>query len=101
MTLAPKGNGKLEVELYPWSDGITKVKLEKEIISPWRYIQIADSSSELLMSNIVLNLNDDPDPKTDYSWVKPGKYMGVWWEMIGTNESTWWQSKYHGAKTEK
>ena len=53
------------------------------------------------MSNIVLNLNDDPDPKTDYSWVKPGKYMGVWWEMIGTNESTWWQSKYHGAKTEK
>ena len=101
MTLAPKGSGKLEVELYPWSDGITKVKLEKEIISPWRYIQIADSSSELLMSNIVLNLNDDPDPKTDYSWVKPGKYMGVWWEMIGTNESTWWQSKYHGAKTEK
>ncbi|MDC3077226.1 glycoside hydrolase family 97 protein [Flavobacteriales bacterium] len=101
MTLAPKGDGKLEVELYPWSDGITKVKLEKEIISPWRYIQIADNSSELLMSNLILNLNDDPDENKDFSWVKPGKYMGVWWEMIGTNESTWWESKYHGAKTEK
>ena len=101
MTLAPKGDGKLEVELYPWSDGITKVKLEKEIISPWRYIQIADNSSELLMSNLILNLNDDPDDNKDFSWVKPGKYMGVWWEMIGTNESTWWESKYHGAKTEK
>ncbi len=101
MTLAPRGDGKLEVELYPWSDGITKVKLEKEIISPWRYIQIADNSSELLMSNLILNLNDDPDDNKDFSWVKPGKYMGVWWEMIGTNESTWWESKYHGAKTEK
>jgi len=101
MTLAPRGDGKLEVELYPWSDGITKVKLEKEIISPWRYIQIADNSSELLMSNLILNLNDDPAENKDFSWVKPGKYMGVWWEMIGTNESTWWQSKYHGAKTKK
>ena len=27
--------------------------------------------------------------------------MGVWWEMIGTNESTWWPSKYHGANTKK
>ena len=68
MTLAPRGNGSLEVELYPWSDGITKVKLDSQIVSPWRYIQIADNSSELLMSNIILNLNDDPDPDEDYSW---------------------------------
>ncbi len=101
MTLAPRGNGSLEVELYPWSDGITKVKLDSQIVSPWRYIQIADNSSELLMSNIILNLNDDPDPDEDYSWVKPGKYMGVWWEMIGTNESTWFQSKYHAANNMK
>ena len=73
MTLAPKGNGMLKVELYPWSDGITKVKLDNQIISPWRYVQIADNSSELLISNIILNLNDDPDPDEDYSWVKPGK----------------------------
>ena len=46
MTLAPKGNGLLEVELYPWSDG-TKVKLDNKITSPWRFIQIADNSSKL------------------------------------------------------
>ena len=100
MTLAPKGNGLLEVELYPWSDG-TKVKLDNKITSPWRFIQIADNSSKLLDSDIILNLNEDPDENQDFSWVKPGKYMGVWWEMIGTNESTWWQSQNHGANNNK
>ncbi|MEC7858396.1 MAG: glycoside hydrolase family 97 protein [Bacteroidota bacterium] len=100
MTLKPKGNGKLEVELYPWSDGI-KVKSTNGINSPWRTVQIANNSSELLDSNIILNLNDDPDKNEDFSWVKPGKYMGVWWEMIGTNESTWWSSKNHGANNSK
>ena len=100
MTLAPKGEGILEVELYPWSDG-TKVKLDKKINSPWRFIQIADNSSDLIDSDIILNLNEDPDIDQDYSWVKPGKYMGVWWEMIGTNESTWWQSENHGANNKK
>ncbi|MDG2396521.1 MAG: glycoside hydrolase family 97 protein [Flavobacteriaceae bacterium] len=100
MTLSPKGKGKLEALLYPWSDG-TKVKLNESIISPWRTIQIADSSSDLLNSSLILNLNEDPEKTEDYSWVKPGKYMGVWWEMIGTNESTWWPSEFHGANTNK
>lgn len=100
MTLAAKGNGKLEAELYPWSDG-TKVKLKNRIITPWRTIQIADNSSDLLTSNLILNLNEDPKKGEDFSWVKPGKYMGIWWEMIGTNESTWWPSKNHGANTNK
>ena len=100
MTLAPKGDGNLEAELYPWSDGI-KVKLESEIISPWRTIQIAENSSDLLSSNMILNLNDDPEEGSDFSWVKPGKYMGVWWEMIGTNQSTWWPSANHGANNKK
>jgi len=100
MTLASRGNGLLEAELYPWSDG-TKVKAEEYIISPWRTIQISDNSSDLLNSNLILNLNEDPDNSIDYSWVKPGKYMGIWWEMIGTNESTWWPSINHGANTKK
>jgi len=100
MTLAPKGKGLLEAELYPWSDG-TKVKLTSNISSPWRTIQIAENSSDLLLSNMILNLNDDPGQGKDYSWVKPGKYMGVWWEMIGTNESTWWPSANHGANNKK
>ena len=78
MTLAPRGQGKLAVELYPWADGI-KVKSNDGINSPWRTIQIANSSSELLNSNLILNLNEDPDEEKDFSWVKPGKYMGVWW----------------------
>ena len=100
MTLAPLGNGLIEAELYPWSDGI-KVKSDEKIISPWRTIQISDNSSDLLDSNLILNLNDDPDTLEDFSWVKPGKYMGIWWEMIGTNESTWWPSDNHGANTKK
>ncbi len=100
MTLAPLGNGLIEAELYPWSDGI-KVKSDEKIISPWRTIQISDNSSDLLDSNLILNLNDDPDSLEDFSWVKPGKYMGIWWEMIGTNESTWWPSDNHGANTKK
>jgi len=100
MTLASKGDGKMEVELYPWSDG-TKVKLDSQILSPWRTIQISNNSSDLLMSNMTLNLNEDPDEEKDFSWVKPGKYMGVWWEMIGTNESTWWPSANHGANNKK
>ena len=75
MTLSPKGKGSLEVELYPWSDGI-KVKSDNGIKSSWRTIHIADSSSGLLESNLILNLNDDPDEKEDFSWDKPGKYMG-------------------------
>ena len=54
MTLAPKGDGLLEAELYPWSDG-TKVKLNSNISSPWRTIQIAENSSDLLLSNMILN----------------------------------------------
>ena len=56
MTLSPKGKGSLEVELYPWSDGI-KVKSDNGIKSSWRTIHIADNSSGLLESNLILNLN--------------------------------------------
>lgn len=65
MTLAPKGNGLLEAELYPWSDG-TKVKLNSNISSPWRTIQIAENSSDLLLSNMILNLNEDPDQEKTF-----------------------------------
>ena len=65
MTLAPRGGGNLEVELYPWADGI-KVKSNDGINSPWRTIQIANSSSDLLNSNLILNLNEDPDEDKDF-----------------------------------
>ena len=55
--------------------------------SPWRTVIVSDKAEDILMSNITLNLNE-PCKIEDTSWIKPVKYMGVWWEMI-TNKSTW------------
>lgn len=49
--------------------------------TPWRTIEVSDDARELLASRMVLNLND-PCAYDDVSWIKPVKYIGVWWEMI-------------------
>lgn len=49
--------------------------------TPWRTAQVADSAEKQLASRLVLNLNE-PCAYEDVSWIKPVKYMGVWWEMI-------------------
>ncbi|MBQ1936691.1 MAG: glycoside hydrolase family 97 catalytic domain-containing protein, partial [Bacteroidales bacterium] len=49
--------------------------------TPWRTIQVAESAEEQLASRLVLNLNE-PCAIEEVSWIKPVKYMGVWWEMI-------------------
>jgi len=55
--------------------------------SPWRTIMASDDAREILASKMTLNLND-PCAYKDVSWIKPVKYIGVWWEMI-TGKSTW------------
>lgn len=50
--------------------------------SPWRTIMVSDDARDILASNLILNLND-PCAYEDTSWIKPVKYVGVWWEMIG------------------
>ncbi|SDH90108.1 Glycosyl-hydrolase 97 C-terminal, oligomerisation [Flavobacterium omnivorum] len=55
--------------------------------SPWRTIIVSDDSREILASKMTLNLND-PNKIEDTSWIKPVKYVGVWWEMI-TGKSSW------------
>lgn len=50
--------------------------------SPWRTIMVSDDACDILASNLILNLND-PCAYEDTSWIKPVKYVGVWWEMIG------------------
>ncbi|WP_337968267.1 glycoside hydrolase family 97 protein [uncultured Flavobacterium sp.] len=55
--------------------------------SPWRTIMVSDNATEILASKMTLNLND-PSKIDDTSWIKPVKYVGVWWEMI-TGKSTW------------
>ncbi|NDW08452.1 glycoside hydrolase family 97 protein [Dysgonomonas sp. 520] len=55
--------------------------------TPWRTIIVSDKAADILASNMTLNLND-PCKIEDTSWIKPVKYMGVWWEMI-TGKSSW------------
>jgi hypothetical protein len=55
--------------------------------SPWRTIMVSDDAREILASKMTLNLND-PSKIDDTSWIKPVKYVGVWWEMI-TGKSSW------------
>lgn len=55
--------------------------------SPWRTIVVSDKAGDILASKLILNLNE-PTQYKDVSWIKPVKYVGVWWEMI-TGKSTW------------
>ncbi|HNX55099.1 MAG TPA: glycoside hydrolase family 97 protein [Prolixibacteraceae bacterium] len=55
--------------------------------SPWRTVIVSDKATNILQSTLTLNLNE-PCKLKDTSWIKPVKYIGVWWEMI-TGKSTW------------
>ena len=55
--------------------------------SPWRTIMVSDDARKILASRLILNLNE-PCAIADTSWIKPVKYVGVWWEMI-TGKSSW------------
>lgn len=55
--------------------------------SPWRTIIVSDDAREILASKMTYNLND-PSKIENTSWIKPVKYVGVWWEMI-TGKSSW------------
>ena len=99
MALKATGTKKLECDLFPWSDG-TKVKTSSPMKSPWRTIIVGANPSDIVMSTLTLNLNE-PNKLSNTSWIEPGKYIGIWWEMIGTNQSTWGSGPNHGANTEK
>lgn len=64
-----------------------KARLELPRTTPWRVIMIGDKATDILASNLVYNLNE-PCALDDTSWIKPVKYMGVWWEMI-TGKTSW------------
>lgn len=55
--------------------------------TPWRTVMVTDDAREILASRLILNLNE-PCAIEDTSWIKPVKYVGVWWEMI-TGKSDW------------
>ncbi|CAM3995613.1 MULTISPECIES: glycoside hydrolase family 97 protein [Pseudoalteromonas] len=96
MVLNQRRPGTLQADLTPWSDGIA-VKKHGAFNTPWRTIQIGAKAVDLINSDIILNLNE-PNKLGDVSWVKPGKYVGIWWGMH-INENTWGSGEKHGATT--
>jgi hypothetical protein len=64
-----------------------KGHLQAPCVSPWRTIIASSDARDILASRITLNLNE-PCKIEDTSWIKPVKYIGVWWEMI-TGKSSW------------
>lgn len=84
-------------ELAPRPDGC-KARIPGCFTTPWRSFQLASEAVGLINSTLILNLND-PCKIEDTSWIKPQKYVGVWWGMhLGTQG--WICDKRHGATTE-
>ena len=87
---------RFKAVLSPSSAG-PRVSRQAPFATPWRTLQIAKDAPGLYMSDLVLNLNE-PNKLGDVSWVKPFKYVGIWWEMhLGSK--TWASGKAHGATT--
>ena len=73
-------NMVFESWLTPDAQG-NKGHMQSPSHTPWRSVMICDNACDVLASNLILNLNE-PCAYDDTSWIKPVKYVGVWWEMI-------------------
>jgi glucan 1,4-alpha-glucosidase len=79
-------NYKLTSHLVPNAIG-DKAYLQAPCVSPWRTIMVSDDARAIVSSKMILNLNE-PSKIEDTSWIKPMKYVGIWWEMH-VGKSTW------------
>lgn len=88
---------------FSLSSHLTPDKLGKKgyfqapVLSPWRTIIVSDDARDILASSTILNLNE-PNKIEDTSWIKPMKFIGVWWEMFIGTDKTWAYSDYYSAK---
>ncbi|WNB18040.1 glycoside hydrolase family 97 protein [Marivirga arenosa] len=73
-----------------------KAYMQAPTHTPWRTVIASKNAGDILLSNITLNLNE-PLAYEDVSWIKPVKYVGVWWEMI-TGKSSWAYADLPGVK---
>jgi alpha-glucosidase len=97
MNVAHVQDGLLRADLTPSSSG-PKVVRDTPFETPWRVILIAPDAPALYHANTVfLNLNE-PNKLGDVSWVRPKKYVGVWWGMHLDTQS-WATGPKHGATT--
>ncbi|MDE6242872.1 MAG: glycoside hydrolase family 97 N-terminal domain-containing protein, partial [Muribaculaceae bacterium] len=71
--------------------------LQMPFNTPWRTLIVSDDARDILASQLILNLNE-PSKIEDTSWIKPMKFVGVWWEMFTGNQKTWAYSDDHLAK---
>lgn len=99
MTLKVDKDNLLFASELAGNDAGIKVKTKTPFVTPWRLILISDNATDLASSRTILNLNE-PNVLKDVSWIKPTKYIGIWWEMH-LGKSTWdMKSGRHGATTE-
>jgi alpha-glucosidase len=96
MNLQKVEGGLLKAVLTQSASG-PKVSRTAPFPTPWRTMQISDDAAGLYMSNLILNLNE-PNKLGDVSWVKPRKYVGIWWGMHLETQS-WATGPKHGATT--
>lgn len=97
MILRREAAGILKADLAPLPDGV-KAYIPGKFTTPWRTIQIGTKATDLINSAMILNLNE-PSKIEDTSWIRPQKYVGIWWGMhLGTQ--TWTMGQRHGATTE-
>ena len=98
MNVAKVQGGMLKAVLTPSSSG-PKVSRAAPFPTPWRVLLITPDAPSLYMANsLILNLNA-PNKLGDVSWVKPRKYVGIWWGMHLDTQS-WNSGPKHGATTE-
>ena len=99
LTPRPQSDGSVTLltALTPWSNGV-KVYGTDIVRSPWRMMIIAPTAGDLMLSRMMLNLNE-PCRIEDTSWIEPGRYIGIWWS-IHKKKNTWEMGPAHGATTE-
>lgn len=81
-----RSNYSLTANLVPDAVG-NKAYVHAPFKTPWRTIIVSDKAADILSSKLILNLNE-PSKIEDTSWIRPMKFVGVWWEMQ-TGKGTW------------
>ncbi|MFY7730304.1 MAG: glycoside hydrolase family 97 catalytic domain-containing protein, partial [Flavobacterium sp.] len=87
---------KMSVHLTPDAVG-NKGYMQTEATTPWRTVIVSDKATDILASKLILNLNE-PTKYKDVSFIKPVKYIGVWWEYFVAGRSTWAYGKENNVK---
>lgn len=98
MNLTRVEGRRLKAALTPGTSTRANVSVATPFRTPWRTLQLGMRAGDLVESPLILNLNE-PNRLGDVSWVKPMKYVGVWWEMHMDLKS-WASGPKHGATNE-